>query len=240
MEGSKHTERARYVQGMFGRIAPRYDLMNRLMTAGQDIRWRREVIGRAQLPSGARLLDLGAGTGDLAREALRQKPGCRPVAADFTIEMMKAGRQRSAAPRLAWCSADALHLPFPDETFDSVVSGFLLRNVAQLEQALGEQVRVLKPGGWMVALDTTRPPRNLLSPLIDFHLHAVIPTLGRLVTGEADAYNYLPDSTASFLGAESLAARIASAGFRQVGFRRLMFGTVAIHWGRKDGIGQDE
>jgi demethylmenaquinone methyltransferase/2-methoxy-6-polyprenyl-1,4-benzoquinol methylase len=239
MEGLDQAERARYVQEMFGRIAHRYDLMNRLMTAGQDVRWRREVIRRACLSSGARLLDLGAGTGDLAKEALRQRPDCRPVAADFTLEMMRAGRKRPGSPRLDWSSADALHLPFPGETFDAVVSGFLLRNVTDLDLALREQHRVLKPGGWMVALDTTRPPRNLLSPLINFHLHAVIPALGRLVTGEGDAYNYLPDSTAGFLGAESLAARFASVGFQQAGFQRTMMGTVAIHWGRKEGSRQE-
>lgn len=233
MAGLDQVERARYVQGMFGRIAQRYDLMNRLMTAGQDLRWRREVIRRANLSCGARLLDLGAGTGDLAQEALRQRLDSRPLAADFTLEMMRVGRQRRPSSRISWASADALRLPFPAETFDAVVSGFLLRNVIDLGLCLQEQHRVLKPGGWMVALDTTRPPRGPLSPLIAFYLHTVIPRLGRLVTGEADAYNYLPDSTEGFLGAESLAARIASAGFQEVGFRRMMFGTVAIHWGRR-------
>jgi demethylmenaquinone methyltransferase / 2-methoxy-6-polyprenyl-1,4-benzoquinol methylase len=233
MDGLSQVERARYVQGMFGRIAHRYDLMNRLMTAGQDVRWRGEVIRRAGLSTRARLLDLGAGTGDLAQEALRQRPDSRPVAADFTLEMMRVGRQRPGSSRLSWSSADALHLPFPAETFDAVVSGFLLRNLIDLELSLKEQHRVLKPGGWMVALDTTRPPQGPLSPLINFHLHTVIPTLGRLVTGEGDAYNYLPESTEGFLGAESLAARIASVGFQEVGFHRMMFGTVAIHWGRR-------
>jgi demethylmenaquinone methyltransferase/2-methoxy-6-polyprenyl-1,4-benzoquinol methylase len=235
MAGLSGAEQARYVQAMFGRIASRYDLMNRLMTAGQDARWRREVIRRAALPEDALLLDLGSGTGDLAQEARRQKPDCQAVAADFTLEMMRAGQRRPNASRLDWSAADALRLPFPDETFDAVVSGFLLRNVADLGQALGEQQRVLKPGGWMVALDTTRPLRNLLSPLINFHMHVVIPTLGRLVTGEGEAYTYLPDSTENFLGAEQLAARLVIAGFQQAGFRRLMFGTIAIHWGCKSG-----
>jgi demethylmenaquinone methyltransferase/2-methoxy-6-polyprenyl-1,4-benzoquinol methylase len=223
-------ERARYVQGMFSRIAGRYDLMNRLMTAGQDGRWRKEVIRRAALPPGGLLLDLGAGTGDLARAALRASPGARAVAADFTIEMMRVGQGRPA-PQPAWSGADALRLPFPDETFDAVVSGFLLRNVSDLPRALAEQRRVLRPGGRMVCLDTTRPPRNILSPFIQFHLHTVIPALGRLVTGEAEAYAYLPDSTENFLSAESLAEQMQLAGFTQVGCRRLMFGAAALHWG---------
>lgn len=206
--------------------------MNRLMTGGQDVRWRRMVIRRARLSPGERLLDLGAGTGDLAREALRQQPACRPLAADFTLGMMRAG-QRLPGPALRWSAADALHLPFPDDTFDALVSGFLLRNVADLDAALREQRRVLRPGGRFVALDTTRPRRSLLAPLISFHMHRVIPFLGGLLTGSRDAYTYLPTSSERFLLAEDLQARITAAGFRQVEFRRLNFGTVALHWGLK-------
>lgn len=224
--------RGQSVQAMFARIAPQYDRMNRLMTAGQDIHWRQEAIRRTTLPPGGYLLDLGAGTGDLAAEALRQYPGCKVTAADFTLEMMLAGRiQRDA--RLTWSGADALHLPFPDQTFAAVVSGYLLRNVSDLPQAISEQYRVLQAGGRLVALDTTRPPDGLLAPLIKFYLNKVIPTLGRLLAGDAEAYTYLPDSTQRFLTAEQLAHHLIQAGFHQVGFRRLMFGTMAIHWGIK-------
>lgn len=228
-------QRAVYVQDMFTRIAGRYDLMNRLMTAGQDIHWRREVIRRAALPGGGQLLDLGTGTGDLANEALRQVPTCHPVAADFTLAMMEVGKQRQPAsqPFPVWSAADALHIPFPDQVFDAVVSGFLMRNVSDVPLALQEQQRVLRPGGRIVILDTTRPTRNLLTPFINIHLRFMIPTLGRLLTGQADAYNYLPDSTQSFLTAEQLASRLQAAGFAGVGFHRLMFGTIAIHWGAK-------
>jgi demethylmenaquinone methyltransferase/2-methoxy-6-polyprenyl-1,4-benzoquinol methylase len=225
-------QRGQYVQSMFARIAPYYDRMNRLMTIGQDVHWRQEVIRRTLLPPGACLLDLGAGTGDLAAEALRQFPGRQVIAADFTLEMMQAGRSLKD-PSLAWSGADALHLPFPEQSFDAIVSGYLLRNVSDIPQALNEQRRVLKPGGRIVALDTTRPAHNILSPLINFHLHNVIPTLGRLITGDDQAYTYLPDSTQGFLSAEQLAARLVQAGFRQVGFHRLMFGTMAIHWAIK-------
>jgi demethylmenaquinone methyltransferase/2-methoxy-6-polyprenyl-1,4-benzoquinol methylase len=226
-------ERARSVQEMFSRISRRYDLMNRLMTGGQDVRWRREVIRRARLPEAGSLLDLGAGTGDLALEALRQSPQCLPVAADFTLEMMRAGKRRPDAFRISWVSADALSLPFPASEFDAVVSGFLLRNVSDLNRALTEQHRVLRPGGWIVSLDTTRPARTIFSPLIKLQLHWIIPTLGWLVTGQREAYRYLPDSTEGFMLAEQLAARLATCGFREVGFRRLMLGTAAIHWGKK-------
>lgn len=224
-------EKSRYIQDLFTRIAPRYDLMNRLMTGGQDIRWRKEVIRRAALHPNASLLDLGAGTGDLAREALAQQPTARVTAADFTLEMMRAGRQ--AADTFAWSAADALRLPFRDEQFDAVVSGFLMRNVVDTIAALREQHRVLKPKGRIVILDTTRPKKNLLSPFIWLHMHLVIPALGTLLSGQRDAYTYLPDSTEAFLTAEDLAARMAAAGFKRIGYKRLMFGTIAIHWGEK-------
>ncbi len=220
------TEQVRTVRSMFARIASHYDLMNRLMTAGQDRAWRRQLVRLAQLLPDERLLDIGSGTGDLAREAIRQQPGVRVVAADFTVEMMRRGLR--AAP-LDWCAADALQLPFPEQAFDAVVSGFLMRNVTDLPQALREQHRVLRPGGRLVILDTTRPQHNLFSPLIWFHMHVVIPALGALVSGAGDAYHYLPDSTEKFLGAQELADVISSVGFQNVQFKVLMFGTVAVH-----------
>ncbi len=224
-------ERAHYVQNMFTRIARHYDLMNRLMTGGQDVNWRKQVIQLARLTPGARLLDLGAGTGDLAREALIQQPAAKVTPADFTVEMMRIGQNRGP---LNWSAADALRLPFADKTFEAVVSGFLMRNVIDVSQALKEQFRVLKPGGRIVILDTTHPKRNLLSPFIWIHMHVVIPTLGGMVSGVRDAYTYLPDSTEGFLTAENLAARMAAAGFKNINFKRLMFGTIAIHHGEKE------
>lgn len=223
-------ERAQYVQSMFTKIAHRYDLMNRLMTGGQDVRWRRDVIRRARLTPNASLLDLGTGTGDLAREALTQEPKAKVTAADFTIEMMRVGNKNG---NLEWSAADALNLPFKSEIFDAVVSGFLMRNVTDIQQALKEQYRALKSGGRIVILDTTRPKKNILSPFIWIHMHVIIPTVGGLLSGERDAYNYLPDTTEGFLTAEQLASRMTAAGFKNVEFKRFMFGTIAIHWGEK-------
>jgi len=218
---------------MFARIAPRYRLVNRLISLGQDAAWRREVIGRAALPPHARLLDIGSGTGDLAVEAVRACPDVTPVAADFTLAMMQAGRKNAGAATLRWAAADAARLPFVSGAFDAVVSGFLLRNTAALQEAITEQRRVLKKGGRLVCLDTTRPRRSFFSPLIWLHYHAVIPTLGRLITGDGQAYRYLTGTSENFLTAEAVAARLAAAGFKEVGYRRLMFGTLAIHWARK-------
>lgn len=224
-------EKSYYVQDIFTRIASRYDLMNRLMTGGQDVRWRREVIQRAGLQAHESLLDLGAGTGDLAREALAQQPAANIIAADFTFEMMRVGRKPTDV--FGWANADALSLPFAPGRFHAVVSGYLMRNVVDSRVALREQHRILKPGGRIVILDTTRPGRSILSPFIWLHMHVVIPVLGTLLSGHSDAYTYLPDSTEAFLTAEELAGRMAEAGFNQVGFKRLMFGTMAIHWGVK-------
>jgi demethylmenaquinone methyltransferase/2-methoxy-6-polyprenyl-1,4-benzoquinol methylase len=226
-------ERSEYVQNMFARIAGRYDVMNRLMTFGQDMRWRRIVLEKAGVDNTSRLLDLGTGTGDLALEAHSRFPNAWPVAADFTVEMMQVGQQRPLGHELDWCAADATNLPYASEAFDAVISGFLMRNVNDLPRALQEQRRILRPGGRIVILDTTRPADNLLAPFIRFHLNTVIPTLGRLIAGDSEAYTYLPDSTQGFLRAETLAARMLEAGFAAVGFQRMMFGTIAIHWGTR-------
>jgi demethylmenaquinone methyltransferase/2-methoxy-6-polyprenyl-1,4-benzoquinol methylase len=223
-------ERAKYVQTMFTRVAGRYDLINRLMTAGQDIHWRKEVIGLARLRSDSYVLDLGTGTGDLAREALSEFPHAKVMAVDFTFEMMRVGQGYGP---LNFSSADALFLPFCDSSFEAVVSGFLMRNVIDLQKALQEQYRVLKKDGRIVILDTTPPKKNIFSPLIWLHMHVVIPALGGLLTGAREAYCYLPESTEKFVTAEELAVRMASVGFKKINYERLMFGTIAIHWGEK-------
>jgi demethylmenaquinone methyltransferase/2-methoxy-6-polyprenyl-1,4-benzoquinol methylase len=151
--------KSRSVQSMFSRIAPRYDLMNRLMTGGMDVRLRKIVIRHAKLPEDGKLLDLGTGTGDLAKEAIRQYPGRKIFAADFTLAMMQAGKKRPS-PDVVFSAADALQIPYASNSFDAVVSGFLLRNVVDLPQTLKEQWRILKPGGIFVSLDTTRPKRS--------------------------------------------------------------------------------
>jgi demethylmenaquinone methyltransferase/2-methoxy-6-polyprenyl-1,4-benzoquinol methylase len=224
---------AEAMQDMFGRIAARYDLMNRLMTFGQDQRWRRFVVRQARLKPGGWLLDIATGTGDIAFEARRQVPDLRVVAADLTLPMMRIGQRRSGAGALAWQAADTLHLPYMEAVFDAVTSGYLFRNVPDIPGALAEQARVLKPGGWLVTLDTTPPPHNLLRPFIGLHLRYVIPLLGRIVTGQRDAYRYLPESTLGFKTADELAALMRAAGLEQVQYERFMFGTMAVHWGQK-------
>ena len=226
-------ERAEYVQEMFARIAGRYDLMNRVMTFGQDMRWRRYVIDRAQLPPQGRLLDIATGTGDIAAEGKRQHPQLQAIGGDFTIEMMQVGKRTPERRALQWVGADTLRLPFADDTFDAVTSGFLMRNVIDVPAALGEQLRVTRPGGRVVILESSPPKSNLLKPFVGFHLTYVIPFLGRLITGEADAYRYLPNTTRRFRNPGALAVTMRDAGFVEVDYRLFMFGTCAVHVGRK-------
>jgi len=221
------------VKNMFGRIAGRYDLMNRLMTFGRDKAWHREVVQRAALPKGARLLDIGSGTGGIVCAALDRNPDLLAVAADFTFAMMAAGRKRHHGRTIHWCGADALALPFGDNRFDAVTSGYLIRNVTDIRQAFEEQVRVLRPGGKVVCLDTSPPPPGLLQPFIKVYLQSAIPLAGSLISGDTYAYRYLPESTQNFHPPEKLQRLMRAAGLQQVGFRRLMFGTVVILHGTK-------
>lgn len=226
-------QKAAYVNQMFGGIAEHYDRMNRLMTLGQDVRWRKLLVHSAILPAGGRLLDIATGTGDIGFEALQQTPDARVVAADFSLPMMEAGRAKRYNDRLAWLGADTLCLPFEDDTFDAVSSGFLLRNVVDVAGALREQRRVVRPGGHVVCLETSPPPDNFLKPAINLHLKIGIPTLGRLISGSGTAYSYLPQSSIAFMAPEALAQAFQEAGLREVRYRRLMFGTIAIHVGMK-------
>jgi demethylmenaquinone methyltransferase / 2-methoxy-6-polyprenyl-1,4-benzoquinol methylase len=225
--------RARYVRSMFGRVASRYDLLNRLMTFGLDRTWRVELVHRLDLPAAPGVLDLGTGTGDLAFEVLKRQPAAHVVAVDFTPEMMRIGRRRAGAERMQWVVADAARLPFATSAFDAAVSGFLLRNVPEADAVLSEERRILRPGGRVGSLDTTPPARSWLHPLLTFHLHVVIPLLGRIFASDPEAYTYLPQSTERFTEAGALAARMSEAGFRDVTFARRMLGTIALHWGTR-------
>lgn len=227
-------EKSSYVQNMFGRIAERYNLMNRLMTLGQDQRWRRFVVKQGRIPETGAVLDLATGTGDIAFEVAYSHPNAQVVGADFALPMMYVGQRDPRGGQVQWCAADAMHLPFPDRAFDAVLSGYLVRNVVDIHQTLREQVRVLREGGRVVILDTT-PPRGLLRPFILAYLKYGIPLLGRLIGGRnaADAYRYLPESTQAFKTPEELAALMEAAGMEQVGYRTFMFGTMAVHWGEK-------
>lgn len=231
----KGEEKSVYVQDMFGRIAERYNLMNRLMTVGQDQRWRRFVVRKAQIPDNGVVLDLATGTGDIAFEAFRAASNVQVIGADFALPMMHVGQRQNNGGDVQWLGSDAMQLPFSDDTFDAIMSGYLVRNVSDIGQTLREQMRTVKPGGRVVILDSSPPPNNLLRPFIMIHLKYVIPLLGRLISGKsgADAYQYLPQSTQSFKTPDELAELMRQAGLKEVAYRMFMFGTIAVHWGIK-------
>lgn len=228
-------ERAAYVQTMFDRIADRYNLMNRLMTGGQDLKWRRFVVEQAQVKPGDHLLDLATGTGDIAFEALRMVDHLHAVGGDFSLGMMHIGQQQALGRQVNWTGADALNLPFPDNTFDAITAGYLIRNVIDIPRSFAEMLRVLKPGGRIVILDSSPPKQNLLRPFIMIHLRYVIPLLGRLISSHPEAYQYLPESTQAFKTPEELAQIMRAAGLVNVQYRLFMFGTMGVHWGEKAG-----
>jgi len=219
---------------MFGQISDRYDLMNRFMALGQDRAWRRQAVSAAALPPGGLLLDVGSGTGDIALEALRSDSTLRVIAVDFSSQMMQVGRRRPGGRMIFWCHTDALQLPFPDATFDAVTSGYLVRNVIDVRRAFEEQMRVVKPGGRVVCLETSPARRNALLPLVLFHLKVVIPLLGCLIARNRAAYMYLPQSTQAFKTPDQLALIMEGTGLKDVSYHRFMFGTMAVHTGVRE------
>jgi demethylmenaquinone methyltransferase/2-methoxy-6-polyprenyl-1,4-benzoquinol methylase len=233
MNAESTSKRAEDVRHMFTRIANRYDLLNRLMTLGQDRYWRRDTIAYLHLEDGERMLDIGTGTGDLAFEAAHQFGNINIVACDFTVAMIRHGQDRNQDHPIQWVIADAQALPFAASSFHAVVSGFLLRNVSNLEDTLQEQNRVLVAGGRLANLDTTPPQPGFLKPLLDLYFKWIIPALGRWIAGDEQAYRYLPETTRGFVSAPTLANILTSSGFKDVGYALRMLGTIAIHWAMK-------
>jgi demethylmenaquinone methyltransferase/2-methoxy-6-polyprenyl-1,4-benzoquinol methylase len=210
---------------MFDRIAPVYDAMNRVMTAGLDQRWRRATV-RATVHEDDRVLDACCGTGDLA-VAARKAGAADVVGLDFSERMLERARRK--APELEWIRADVLALPFEDASFDAAVVGFGVRNVEDLAGALRELRRVLRPGGRVGILEITTP-RGPLKLFYRLWFDRIVPLLGRLLPGGA-AYTYLPASVRRFPGPEALAELLGSCGFRDVEFQRFAGGIVALHVG---------
>ncbi len=221
------------VKKMFDDIAPSYDLMNRVMTMGQDQGWRRFVVKKAGDPGTGWGLDLGAGTGDIAALMAKQHPKGHHVAADFSLNMLSEAKKRFADQPIEWQAGDATNLPYKDNSFESVTFGYLLRNVDSSLQVLKEIHRVLKPGGRVVCLDTTPPEKNFLYPFIRFYFRFGIPLLGRFIASDEAAYSYLTGSTMGFHTAEELAEIFRDAGFTGVDYKKFMMGTIGIHWGQK-------
>lgn len=228
-------EQARAVGAMFDSIARRYDLLNRLMSAGQDVRWRRVAVAAlAPLPPGP-LLDIGAGTGDLSLELRRRLPDRPVVGVDLSGGMLAIARQKCMVrgeERVAPARADALRLPFAAGSFAGAATAFMLRNVASVPAALAEVRRVLRPGAPFACLEITRPRGGALGALFTLYFQQVVPRLAGAISGRPGAYRYLPRSVDRFLSGDELLAVMRAAGFQDVRMRRFWPGPVTLHTGR--------
>jgi demethylmenaquinone methyltransferase / 2-methoxy-6-polyprenyl-1,4-benzoquinol methylase len=223
---------AENIRNMFGQIAKKYNIMNRLITFGQDQVWCRYVIRKAQLPVyRGRMLDIGTGTGSIAVKAKHTHQSLFVVAADFSIDMMLIGRANNK--EIAWCGSDALELPFPDKTFDAVTSGYLVRNVSDLLCSFKEQVRVVRHGGKVVCLETSPANKSWFQTFARFYMNFVIPCLGSLISGHRNAYTYLPASSQAFKNHEQLAQIMRRAGLANVSYKKFMFGNIGVHTGTR-------
>lgn len=234
------------VREMFGRIAPRYDFLNHLLSFSLDRLWRRRTAKRFSTilaHPGARVLDLCCGTGDLAfalsrRSAELNKTAdvpCRVIGSDFAIPMaeLAARKGRSKRTPAAFLAGDALSLPFAAGTFDLVTAGFGFRNLANYRRGLAEIARVLKPGGEVGLLEFSDPQRGIVAAAFRFYFRRILPRIGGAISGDAHAYNYLPNSVSKFPPPEELAEWMKSTGFEEVKFKLWNFGSVALHTCRK-------
>ncbi len=221
-----------YVRGMFTAIAPRYDLLNHLLSLNVDRLWRRQAVkllNWERRPAG-RYLDLCAGTLDLAAALARSRGfSGQVIGADFVLAMLQRGRDKAAA--VLPLTADALDLPFADASFDGATVGFGVRNLADLDQGLREAARVLRPGARLVVLEFTTPSRQPLKGIYLGYFRHLLPTIGRLVSKHTTAYTYLPESVLNFPSPAALAERMSAAGFTAVQYKTLFGGICALHVG---------
>ena len=234
MSGTGPARDPERIAAMFDRIVPHYDLMNRLMTVGLDRRWRAAAAAAAAPAPGTPVLDACCGTGDLSLAVARRYPQTAVTGLDFSEAMLASARAKAArdGARVEFVRGDLLALPFGDDTFGAVTVGWGVRNVADLARAFSEMVRVTAPGGRIVCLEATAPAGEAGRRFHAVWFERVVPAMGALVTGDAEAYAYLPASVRSFPDADGLAAVMSVAGLQGVSYRLFGFGAMALHVGQ--------
>jgi demethylmenaquinone methyltransferase/2-methoxy-6-polyprenyl-1,4-benzoquinol methylase len=230
-------QKAGLVQGVFSRVASKYDVMNDLMSAGVHRLWKDAMMDWLAPRPGQRLIDVAGGTGDIAFRFLTRAPGASAVVVDLTEPMLIEGRARAEAAAMGgaldWVVGDAMALPFADASFDVYTISFGIRNVTRIEAALAEAHRVLRPGGRLMVLEFSRMVSPPLQWAYDRYSFNVIPVMGQIVAGDRDSYQYLVESIRRFPEQERFAGMIREAGFGQVRFRNLSMGIAALHSGWK-------
>lgn len=219
---------------MFGAIAWRYDLLNRLLSLGLDQRWRQEAARLALAKQPERILDVATGTADLALRLKRYRPEAEVIGVDFVPAMLELARRKAARQKLAIRleEGDGLNLPYPDQSFDALTIAYGLRNFADYQRGLSEFYRVLRPGGRLVVLEFP-PPEGVLGWLFGLYFRQVLPFIGGVISGRRSAYRYLPDSVLEFPQPQALAAMLYQAGFSQVRYKLQSWGVSAIHVGER-------
>jgi demethylmenaquinone methyltransferase / 2-methoxy-6-polyprenyl-1,4-benzoquinol methylase len=231
---SAGVERERQVRRIFSEIAPRYDLLNHVLSLNADRRWRRRAVDRLEWEAspGGLYLDACAGTYDLGLELVARRGfHGRVLASDFALPMLVQGLPKISRDTVVPVCGDSLHLPFPDASFQGAMVAFVIRNLSDLSRGLGELARVLEPGRRLVVLEFTEPPNLLLRRLYLFYFRRILPLVGRVVSGHPWAYTYLPESVKEFPGPEDLAGLMQEAGFRVAEWELLMGGIAALHVG---------
>ena len=218
------------IQGLCGRIAHRYDLLNRVLSLGRDVSWRRMVSRKVAEEEPRLVLDVCTGTGDLAMVVTSGLV----IGSDFCLPMLDRARRKGEGKglRLPLCAADALHLPYPDACFDAVTVAFGVRNFADLDAGLAEMVRVLRAGGLLVVLEFSRP-RGALAPILGWWVRNIPPRVGRMLSGDAEAYSYLPASVQTFPEGREMCERLESAGLVETSAETLTAGVASIYEGRR-------
>jgi len=230
----KTEEKSVYVEQMFNKIAQKYDLFNDIITFGMHHQWKRFVARQTDLHDEQSCLDLCCGTGDIAREVLRQYPSSKVTGLDFSEEMLNIAESKNTSEiDVKYMPGDAMNIPFRDAEFNAVTIGYGMRNVQDINHFLQEILRVLKPEGVLVSLDVGKVSLPILSELNHFYFFHIVPLVGKLLMPGEKIFQYLPESSLEYPNQESLKNLMIETGFEKVGFRNLVFGASTVHMAHK-------